>query len=205
MNVETNIETISAIALGIGLSASAGFRVFIPLLVASIAAHFGILPLGESFEWMGSMPALICFAVAALVEILAYYVPFVDNLIDSIATPLSVIAGTLLMTSVFPVGNEWMKWILGFIVGGGAAVTIQSGSAITRLFSTKFTAGTGNSIVSTGEGVTATGFSILSLIIPIFISIVLIIFISSILRLVYKKLHKRNVLSMLSKHKLSVI
>ena len=98
------------------------------------------------------------------------------------------------MTSVFPVGNEWMKWILGFIVGGGAAVTIQSGSAITRLFSTKFTAGTGNSIVSTGEGVAATGFSILSLIIPIFISIVLIIFISSILRLVYKKLHKRNVL-----------
>ena len=192
--METNIETISAIALGIGLSASAGFRVFIPLLVASIAAHFGILPLGESFEWMGSMPALICFAVAALVEILAYYVPFVDNLIDSIATPLSVIAGTLLMTSVFPVGNEWMKWILGFIVGGGAAVTIQSGSAITRLFSTKFIAGTGNSIVSTGEGVAATGFSILSLIIPIFISIVLIIFISSILRLVYKKLHKRNVL-----------
>jgi len=46
-----NIETISALALGIGLSASTGFRVFIPLLVAGIASHFGLLPLGESFEW----------------------------------------------------------------------------------------------------------------------------------------------------------
>jgi hypothetical protein len=66
---------------------------------------------------------------------LAYYIPFIDNLIDTIATPLSIVAGTLLMTSVFPAENEWMKWILGFIVGGGAAATIQSGSTITRLFS----------------------------------------------------------------------
>ncbi|MDD4778598.1 MAG: DUF4126 domain-containing protein [Fermentimonas sp.] len=190
--MELNIETISAVALGIGLSASAGFRVFIPLLVAGIASHLGILPLGESFEWMGSIPALICFGVAAVLEILAYYIPFVDNLIDSIATPLSVVAGTLLMTSVFPSENEWMKWILGFIVGGGAAATIQSGSAITRLLSTKFTAGTGNPVVSTTEGVAATGFSILSLIIPIFVAILLVIFIVVILRVIYRKLLKRK-------------
>jgi uncharacterized membrane protein len=190
--MEFNIETISAVALGIGLSASAGFRVFIPLLVAGIASHLGILSLGESFEWMGSIPALICFGVAAVLEVLAYYIPFVDNLIDSIATPLSVGAGTLLMTSVFPAENEWMKWILGFIVGGGAAATIQSGSAITRLLSTKFTAGTGNPVVSTSEGVAATGFSVLALIIPIFVAIILVIFIITILRAVYRKLLKRK-------------
>jgi len=190
--MEFNFETISAIALGIGLSASAGFRVFIPLLVAGIASHLGILSLGESFEWMGSIPALICFGVAAVLEVLAYYIPFVDNLIDSIATPLSVGAGTLLMTSVFPAENEWMKWILGFIVGGGAAATIQSGSAITRLLSTKFTAGTGNPVVSTSEGVAATGFSVLALIIPIFVAIILVIFIITILRAVYRKLLKRK-------------
>lgn len=190
--MEINIETISAIALGIGLSASAGFRVFIPLLISSIASHFGILELGENFEWMGSVPALICFGVAAIVEVLAYYIPFVDNLVDSIATPLSVGAGTLLMTSVFPVENEWMKWILGFIVGGGAAATIQSGTAITRLMSSKFTAGTGNPIVSTSEGVAATGISILSLIIPIFVGIILIVFIVIILRVVYRKLLKKK-------------
>lgn len=186
------METVSAIALGIGLSASAGFRVFIPLLIAGIASHFGVLPLGESFEWMGSTPALICFGAAAVLEVLAYYIPFIDNLIDTIATPLSIVAGTLLMTSVFPAENEWMKWILGFIIGGGAAATIQSGSTITRLFSSKFTAGAGNPVVSTTEGVTATGFSILSLIIPIIVAILIVILIVFILRILYKKLIKRK-------------
>lgn len=190
--MEINMETLSAIALGIGLSASTGFRVFIPLLVAGLASHFGILSLGESFAWMGSLPALICFGVAAVVEILAYYIPFVDNLVDTVASPLSIGAGTLLMTSVFPVDNEWMKWVLGFVVGGGAAATIQSGSAITRLLSTKFTAGTGNPVVSTGEGLAATGFSLLSLVAPILVAVLLIIFIVVILRLVYRKLLKRK-------------
>ena len=186
------METLSAIALGIGLSASTGFRVFIPLLVAGLASHFGILTLGENFVWMGSVPALICFGVAAVVEVLAYYIPFVDNLIDSIATPLAVGAGTLLMTSLFPAENEWMKWVLGFVVGGGAAATIQSGSALTRLLSTKFTAGVGNPVVSTSEGIAATGFSLLSLVAPILVAVLLIIFIVVILRLIYRKLLKRQ-------------
>lgn len=185
-------QTITAIALGIGLSASVGFRVFIPLLVAGLASHFGILPLGESFQWMGSMPALITFGVASVVEVLAYYIPFVDNLLDSIATPLSIGAGTLLMTSVFPSDNEWMKWIMGFVIGGGAAATIQGGSAITRLLSSKVTAGIGNPIVSTGEGIAATGFSILSLFIPLVVAVIFIVFIIVILRLAYKKLLKKK-------------
>src|SRR5690554_6842977 len=187
-----SIETISAVALGIGLSASAGFRVFIPLLVAGLASHFGILSLGDSFQWMNSNPALICFGVASILEVLAYYIPFVDNLIDTIATPLSVGAGTLLMTSVFPAESEWMKWVMGFIVGGGAAAAIQSGSAITRLISSQFTAGTGNPVVSTTEGVAATGFSILSLVIPIFVSILIIVFIVIILRTLFNRRNHRN-------------
>lgn len=190
--MELNVETISAVALGIGLSASTGFRVFIPLLVAGLASHFGFLPLGESFAWMGSIPALISFGVAAVVEVLAYYIPFVDNLLDTIATPLSVGAGTLLMTSVIPADNEWLKWIMGFVVGGGAAATIQSGSALTRLMSSKFTAGAGNPVVSTTEGVAATGFSIMSLITPILVAILLVVFIVVTLRLVYRKLLKKK-------------
>lgn len=190
--MDVNMETISAIALGIGLSASAGFRVFIPLLVAGLASHFGILSLGESFAWMGSTPALITFGVASVVEVLAYYIPFVDNLLDSIATPLSICAGTLLMTSVFPAEDEWMKWVIGLVVGGGAAATIQSGSAITRLMSSKFTAGTGNPVVSTGEGIAATGFSILSLVAPILVAILLVVLIVVFLRFLHRSLLKRK-------------
>ena len=163
-------ELLTAVALGVGLSASTGFRVFIPMLVASIAAHFGILPLTDSFHWLGSWAAIISFGTATVVEVAAYYIPFVDNLLDTVTTPMAVGAGTLLMTSVLPVDNELVKWITGFILGGGAAATIQSGSVISRLTSSKFTAGAGNPVVSTGENVAALGGSILTLFIPLIIA-----------------------------------
>lgn len=188
-----NGEILAAVALGIGLSASVGFRVFIPMLVASVAAHFNIIPLTESFSWLGSWPAMISFGTAAVVEVLAYYIPFVDNLLDTVTTPLAVGAGTLLMTSVLPVDNELMKWIMGFVVGGGAAATMQSGSVLSRLTSSKFTAGTANPVVSTGENVAALGSSVTALFFPavvavIFILIAILIFV----KLFEWRKHKKN-------------
>lgn len=170
-----NGEILAAVALGIGLSASVGFRVFIPMLVASVAAHFNIIPLTESFSWLGSWPAMISFGTAAVVEVLAYYIPFVDNLLDTVTTPLAVGAGTLLMTSVLPVDNELMKWIMGFVVGGGAAATMQSGSVLSRLTSSKFTAGTANPVVSTGENVAALGSSVTALLFPVVVAVIFIL------------------------------
>ena len=188
-----NGEILAAVALGIGLSASVGFRVFIPMLVASVAAHFNIIPLTESFSWLGSWPAMISFGTAAVVEVLAYYIPFVDNLLDTVTTPLAVGAGTLLMTSVLPVDNELMKWIMGFVVGGGAAATMQSGSVLSRLTSSKFTAGTANPVVSTGENVAALGSSVTAHFFPpvvavIFILIAILIFV----KLFEWRKHKKN-------------
>ena len=170
-----NPEILTAVALGIGLSASTGFRVFIPMLVASVASHFNIIPTTESFAWLGSWTAMITFGVATIVEVLAYYIPFVDNLLDTITTPMAVGAGTLLMTSVLPVDNELMKWIMGFVVGGGAAATVQSGSVLSRLTSSKFTAGTANPVVSTGENVAALGTSVLALFVPVIMAILFIV------------------------------
>lgn len=178
-------ELITAVAIGIGLAASAGFRVFVPMLVAAIAAKTGILPLNEGFQWLSSPAAIICFATATFVEIIAYYIPFVDNLLDSLATPLAIIAGTLLLTSVLPIDNEFLKWITGAAVGGGAAGVVQGGSTVTRLLSTKMTVGTGNPVVSTGENVAAVGTSLLSLVVPFLIVagfLLLIIFILTRLR-----------------------
>ena len=169
-----NPEILTAVALGIGLSASTGFRVFIPMLVASVASHFNILPATESFAWLGSWTAMITFGVATVVEVLAYYIPFVDNLLDTVTTPMAVGAGTLLITSVLPVDNELMKWIMGFVVGGGAAATMQSGSVLSRLSSSKFTAGTANPIVSTGENVAALSTSVLALFVPVLMAVIFI-------------------------------
>ncbi|MDX9907252.1 MAG: DUF4126 domain-containing protein [Bacteroidales bacterium] len=170
-------EFITAIAIGIGLSASCGFRVFVPMLIASVAAKMNLFPVTEGFQWLASWPAIISFGTATVAEILAYYIPFVDNLLDTITTPLAVGGGTILLTSVLPIDNELLRWVSGFIFGGGAAATVQGGTVLTRLASTKLTAGTGNAVVATGEHAAAFGTSLLSLFIPLLISSVVIILI----------------------------
>jgi len=188
-----NAELITVVAIGIGLAASAGFRVFVPMLVAAIAAKTGILPLNESFQWLSSWTAIVILGTATIVEIMAYYIPFVDNLLDTIATPLAVVAGTLLLTSVLPIDSDLMRWITGAAVGGGSAAVVQSGSALTRLTSTKLTAGAGNPVVATVENVAATGTSILSLIIPFFIVAVFLLLIIFIFTRIRRKLRKKSV------------
>jgi hypothetical protein len=183
-----NKEIITAIGIGMGLSASCGFRVFVPMLVASIAAKMGIFQVHEGFTWLASWPAIFCFGTATVAEILAYYVPFVDNLLDTITTPMAVGAGTLLMTSVLPIDNDMLKWITGFIVGGGAAATIQGGSVLTRLASSKFTAGTGNAVVATGEHAAAFGTSALSLFLPLIIAALVLLLVVYLLLKFGKKL-----------------
>jgi len=176
--MELNAESVVAVALGIGLAASAGFRVFVPMLVASVAAHSGILPVQEGFGWLASWPAMVCFGTATVAEIVAYYVPFVDNLLDSITTPMAVGAGALLMTSVLPIDSGMLKWSTGFIIGGGIAATVQGGSVLLRLLSSGLTGGTGNSAVTTGEGAAAFGTSILSLVIPVVVAVVVLVLIT---------------------------
>jgi hypothetical protein len=185
-------EIVTAIALGIGLAASAGFRVFVPLLAASIAAHFGVFPAQESFAWLGSWPAMICFGTATIIEIVAYYVPFVDNLLDTITTPLAVGAGTLLLTSVLPIDNSMLKWLTGFIVGGGVAATVQSGTILTRLTSSATTGGTANPVVATGEHAAAVSTSVLSLIIPLIVVSILLIVVIILLIIFRKRIFRRK-------------
>jgi hypothetical protein len=190
-----NTELITALAIGIGLAASAGFRVFVPMLVAAIAAKTGVLPLNESFQWLSSWTAIAILGTATVVEILAYYIPVVDNLLDTISTPLAIGAGTLLLTSVLPIDSELMRWITGAAIGGGSAAVVQSGSALTRLTSTKLTAGIGNSVVATIENVAATGTSILSLIIPFFILALFLLLTILLFTAVRRRLRRRAVMT----------
>ncbi|HOZ97003.1 MAG TPA: DUF4126 domain-containing protein [Niabella sp.] len=184
-----DIQSISATALGIALAASCGFRVFIPMLVAGLASRFHIFNFSESFEWLASTPALIALGAATIFEIAAYYIPFVDNILDTIAAPLAAIAGTLLATSVIPIDNEWMKWMIGIVAGGGSAGLVASGTGFLRLLSSKTTLGTGNSVVATGENTAAIGGSILSFLTPILMAI---LFLLSFYWIIKKLIHRLN-------------
>jgi Domain of unknown function (DUF4126) len=182
---------IASIFLGIGLSASAGFRVFIPLLIAALAGKFELLPLTDSFQWMASWPAIICFGTATLIEIVAYYIPVVDNFLDLITTPMAILAGTLLATSVLPVDNDLLKWTSGILLGGGAAGVIQTGTSLLRLFSTKTTAGIANPVVSTAEHMAALGTSVFSILLPVIAGSVILVLIVYIMIRGGKKLFSK--------------
>jgi len=145
------METLLSICLGIGLSAACGFRVFVPLLVMSIAALSGHLTLAHGFEWIGSYPALIAFSVATCLEIAGYYIPWVDNLLDTISSPAAIIAGTIITASLVADVSPFMKWTLAIIAGGGAAGLVQGTTVVARGASSAGTGGLGNPLLATAE------------------------------------------------------
>jgi hypothetical protein len=159
-------DTLLAVAIGVGLSAAAGFRVFVPLLAASIAGLFGHLPLTPAFDWLGTWPALVAFATATLVEVAAYKVPWLDNLLDAIASPAAVVAGILLTASVLVDVPPLVRWGLAVIAGGGAAATVQAGTVLLRSASSASTGGVGNPLVALLELVLAVLTAVLALLLP---------------------------------------
>ena len=169
------------VALGIGLAAATGFRVFLPLLIMSIAANAGYLPLSDGFSWLSTSGALIMLVVAALVEIIAYYIPGVDNLLDSLATPGAIVAGIAVSAAVMTDMPPMVKWTLAIIAGGGTAALTQGATAVIRAHSSIFTAGLGNSVVATVELLGALSVSLLALLAPfIALTFVVVLFLLTI-------------------------
>ncbi len=159
-------EYLLAAALGVSLAAAVGFRVFVPLLVVAVAAKFGWMELPAAFGWLGSATAIAMLAVAAAAEIAAYYIPGVDNLLDAIAAPLAVIAGTMLVAAPLWDLPPLIKWTTAVIAGGGAAGVTQGLTSLLRAKSTLATGGLANPVVSTGELGGSLLLSILALLMP---------------------------------------
>jgi len=169
-----NFEILLTILMGIGLSAASGFRIFIPFLVISIASLTGNLTLVDSFSWIGTYPALITFGMATVLEIAGYYIPWVDNILDTIASPVAVIAGIILMASVVTGISPLMKWTLAIIAGGGVAGIIQALTGVTRITSSITTGGLGNPGVSTVESGSSLTLSAKAIFIPVIAGIIVI-------------------------------
>lgn len=187
-----NIESVISICLGIGLAASAGFRVFLPLFALSLASYFNVLDLNDSWRWIGSLSALIILGVSTIVEIFAYFIPYIDNLLDSIAVPLAAVAGTVVMLSTIVNLSPEMTWALAIIAGGGTAIAISGTSSATRLASTVTSAGIGNPVVSIVETGTSIVMTIISFVLPV-LAFVLVIFLLFITFRLYNKFRKSNV------------
>jgi hypothetical protein len=165
--VDDSLGLLFSIALGIGLAAATGFRVFIPLLVAGLAARAGWVPLTESFAWLQSTPALVALGTAAVLEIFAFYIPGVDHALDVLAGPLAVIAGILASASVMVDMPPEVRWPIAVIAGGGIAALTKGATAVVRAKSTALTGGLGNPVVSTAETAGAATVSLLAIVAPV--------------------------------------
>jgi hypothetical protein len=98
----------------------------------------------------------------------------VDHLLDTMATPAAVIAGTIASASVIGDISPLLKWTLAAIAGGGSAGLIQGTTVVLRGASTATTAGLANPVVATAELAAATGVSLVALVAPLLAAIVVV-------------------------------
>ena len=169
------MDALIGFFVGLALSAAAGFRVFVPLLLTGSAARLGYLELTTDMAWLASDAALVALATATVLEVSAYYVPWLDNLLDTVATPTAVVAGVIAWAAVTPELSPLLRWTLAVIAGGGAAGLVQSGTTLLRLHSSAFTAGLGNPVVATGELAGSVSLSVLAVLAPVLAAVLVLL------------------------------
>jgi len=182
------MEQLLGVFIGVGLSATCGFRIFVPLLGMSIAHHAGALSFSQGFDWIGSWPATIAFGIAMIIEISAYYIPWLDNMLDTIATPAAIVAGSIATASMVGDVTPFFRWSLAIIAGGGVAGLIQGSSVLVRGASTASTAGLANPAVSTGELIASVTGTLISIVLPTIAILIVVIIISWLLPRFFRKL-----------------
>lgn len=187
------METLLGLCIGIGLSAACGFRVFVPLLVMSIATLAGLFEPSQGFEWLAMPSVCLALAIATICEVAAYYVPWVDNALDTVATPAAIIAGTLTTMAVSSGEmSQFAAWASAIIVGGGTAGAVQLNTVALRGVSTATTGGLGNFVIATGEWIGAILLSILAMLLPVFVAILVMVGIVFAVRWIQKKRQSSN-------------
>ena len=165
--MEVSLESALSVALGIGLAAAAGLRIFVPLLVAGLAARAGYLSLADGFEWLSSTPALLTLGTAAALEVLAYLIPGVDHALDVLAGPAAVAAGVVASAAVMADIPSAVLWPVAIIAGGGVAGLTKGSTALLRAKSGVMTGGLANPVVSTVETAGATVLALLAVAVPL--------------------------------------
>ena len=176
-----------SIVLGVALAAATGFRVFLPMLIVSGAAYTGHLQLDNGFAWLGTQSALIMLSAAAVAEVLAYYIPVIDNLLDTLATPAAFVAGTIVSAAVMIDAPPMVKWTAAVIAGGGVAGLTQAMTGVLRAHSTVLTGGFGNFVIATAELVGAALISFLALAAPTLAIALVVLFLIAALRLIRRR------------------
>ena len=187
------VTIIMATLMGISLAAASGFRVFLPPFLLSLAARFNVVwfldidLLGTQFEFFTSTLSIVVLGIATVAEFAAFYAPWVDSVLDTIATPASIVAGVA-MTAIVLEGNDpIIQWTIAIVAGGGVAATIQSATVAIRGLSSTFTFGLGNPAVATSENVASVALTLIAILIPFLSAFFVLLIVALLLRMKRKK------------------
>jgi hypothetical protein len=160
------IEQVLTFLVGVGLAASVGLRISFPILIVSIFSYSGYITLSTYFVWLGTLPALIVLIIIATIDTLAFYIVWLDNLLDAIEHPVSILVGILITGAVITEFNPYLKWLMALIIGGGIAGTINAATGLLRLKISTETDGKRNFAFSTLEILGSIGLAIISIFLP---------------------------------------
>ena len=186
-----HLDIILSVATGLGLAAAAGLRVFVPLLAAGLAFHFGLLAPAPGFEWLGQPLALVALGVATALEVGGYYVPGVDHVLDVVAAPVAVAAGTVAAAAMLTDLPDWARWLVAVAGGGSATFVVHGLTSLVRAKSGLATAGLGNPLVATGELAGATGIALAAILAPL-VAVVLLVTVLAVALLAIRRRRKRR-------------
>lgn len=185
-------ELLLSLGVGLGLAAACGFRIFLPLLALGVAARAELVPLASGFQWLATTPALGAFAVATALEIGAYYVPWLDHLLDVAAGPAAVAAGAVASASVLTDLPPLLQWTVALVGGGTAAGIVQGATSLLRLGSTATTGGLGNPAVATAEWAAAGLVAVLAIALPLLALLLVGAIVFGIYRLARRAFRRRE-------------
>ncbi len=186
------MEILLALGLGLGLSAASGFRVFVPLLGLGLAGLAGWVTLPSGAEWLGTWPACLALGAATLLEIGGYYIPWLDHLLDSLATPLAALAGSLLALAAFHDFPPAIRWLLAVVAGGGASSLVQLGTVTLRGLSTGTTGGLANPLVATLEAGASLALTLAALLLPVLALVLTLALVGGLAWLLLRALRSRR-------------
>lgn len=173
-----SVDLLQSMALGISLAACAGLRAWLPLFAVGLSVRFGVLPLGDSFRFLGSNTALAVFAIATVIELVADKIPVVDHALDALSTFLKPVAGVLLAASVmWTVDDPIVALALGVMVGAPASLAPHAAKATLRGVLSPLTAGLAAPVLSILEDVIAFGLVALAILAPFVVAAGFILFV----------------------------
>jgi hypothetical protein len=185
------MDILMGIFSAFGLSASAGLNAYIPLLVVAILGRFtDWITLAEPWNTLESWWVIGALVVLSAIEFFADKIPAINHANDILQTFIRPAAGAVVFAAnanVITDSNLVFSLIIGLLVAGGVHATK---SVLVRPAVTATTGGAGNVPVSILEDVISTGLSILSVIIPILVAGITIVFSAWLIWMLWRRANR---------------